>query len=510
MAVNLSIAYNLQKADDWPTLARGQTIPKHLWSSSPLGKVPQRRVALGFVRAATLLLTGQARVRVNDNLDISIAYDSSSTRHGARVALSTQDMSAAHKWIWHGSEGASAGALLIIAQAVLYNAHEEVLAAWKNLLQHVKAQGNLPMAPSALRVLAQSSPAANDAMLHLSDAIYFAIKEADAEDNIGINPQTPLGEFENDASSKILNPEGVIAEQGLTNDNPAALARLTRTGGTALLVGPTGTFKTEHAKRAAIDSGSKLHVLKGRPGIEDRDFYGGIYPTPDGPQWIDGPLTKAFRHAQDHKTVLVIDELLRFEPIYLGALIGALDTYTSEEINLIGGQAAGEGRHYHLELPNGQGVTAPVENLTIIATTNIGNGYVQFQELDDALLGRFQLILDYDKPPAEETTPIYTEAAGGNQKLAKAASDLEKITHERHVGEEGLLARPANPRVIINLLHETNRRTSSGEPLEGAFAGAVEATVIPYCAPRDSMGRLETSTVAMLIHETKRIAQALA
>ena len=43
-----------------------------------------------------------------------------------------------------------------------------------------------------------------------------------------------------------------------------------------------------------------------------------------------------------------------------------------------------------------------------------------------------------------------------------------------------------------------------------AFAGAVEATVIPYCSPRDSTGRLETSTVAMLQHETKRIAKALA
>lgn len=508
MAVNLKIAYNLKQCEDWPTIQRGQTIPKHLWSASPLGKVPQRRTAVGFVRAAAILLNGTARVATEDG-DISIAYDSSAAGASRRVITCYRTPGTPTRWSWAGAEGASGAALIVITQAALQGEHPEVAAAWKRLITEASSHHHLPATPSQIRQLAHASDEANDAMLQLSDAIYFAIKEADEADRIDILHTEHHREFDHDVLNQVLNPNQATAAEAFQTHAPAALARLTTTGGTALLIGPTGTFKTEHAKRAAIDATARLHVLKGRPGIEDRDFYGGVYPSEHGPQWVDGPLTKAYRSAQTTKTVLVIDELLRFEPIYLGALIGALDTYTPDETRLIGGQPQGEGRHYHLQLPNGDGITAPAKNLTIIATTNIGNGYVQFQELDEALLGRFQLILDYAQAPTEETHPVYLDAAG-DPHLAQAAAELERITREHHVGEEGLLARPANPRVILNLIHETRRRTNAGEPLEGAFAGAVEATVIPYCSPRDSTGRLETSTVAMLQHETKRIAKALA
>src|SRR5690606_19079700 len=86
---------------------------------------------------------------------------------------------------------------------------------------------------------------------------------------------------------------------------------------------PTGTFKTETGKQLALTTDARLVTLKGAAGIEDRDFWGSIVPTEHGPKWVDGPLTKAFRSAQKNKTVLLIDELLRFEPLYANVLVGA-------------------------------------------------------------------------------------------------------------------------------------------------------------------------------------------
>ena len=266
------------------------------------------------------------------------------------------------------------------------------------------------------------------------------------------------------------------------------------------MIGPPGTFKTETAKEVAVAEGMNLIVAKGAPGVEDRDFIGGIYPTEKGPQWIDGPLSRAFVAAQQGKTLLLIDEILRYHPENLNVIIGAMDTVSTAEAVAIGIPASalsGE-RHYLLNLPNGDILTAPIEQLIWVMTTNIGTDHLQTADrFDAALLSRIDMVLEYDFPEEERAVALYTSIADDPQ-LAQIVYQAELVTRASLSEGDSLLIRALEARKCIAFIKEIRALEEEGVDRSSAFMDALESIVIPYCVPRELDGSLSKAGSEML------------
>ncbi|AZI44022.1 hypothetical protein EHF33_13950 [Deinococcus psychrotolerans] len=276
------------------------------------------------------------------------------------------------------------------------------------------------------------------------------------------------------------------------------LNRLIKRGGAALLV---GTFKTETAKRCAVENNVQLVLAKGAPGVEDRDFLGGVYPTANGPQWVDGPISRAFVLAQTGKTVLLIDEILRYQPEALNVLIGALDSVSRDEALKIGlpeSSLVGE-RFYLLPLPNGEHLCCPAANLTWLMTTNLGEDHLQTADrIDAALLSRIDMVIEFLYPDEQVARALY-ERVGGDRELADLAYQIELITREGADVDGGLLIRPADARKTLALIKETlSIMEEDGLSRLVALECALPVVIFPHCCPRDMAGQLDEAAVNML------------
>lgn len=475
-----------------------EAIPCSAWPAATGGAAP------GLISGAAALLAGYATVLI-DPATQAISVTHRNEANGYSAASSIQRGQAR---VWSVQEGSACGTLLI-AEAVLLGLHPVVRLVWRQLVAAIDPEGALlPSHAEAIHAIgSQNEPRA------LMNRLAWRMHEA-LDERTG-SGQLIQGEAVFEAQGGTDHTAVVLLQKGrsVQDTRPAVtpmlerLARRVRRGGAALLVGPTGTFKTETAKQAALAAGAQLTIIKGRPGIEDRDFYGGVYPGEDGPQWLDGPLTAAFRNARNGLSVLLIDELLRLEPLYRNTLIGALDTLSAAEVTALGGIPTGSGRHYALTLPTGELISAPAGNFALLATTNIGSGYQQLDGLDDALLRRFTSTYEFALPDEAAVRQVYRQRIA-DPRVVEAAIELEFFTRSRHVGQEGLLARAANPGVILNLLDEyqAEREDPQASPAD-AFLQAVNATVVPYCAPREANGMLEQSAAVMLQHQAGLISE---
>lgn len=154
-----------------------------------------------------------------------------------------------------------------------------------------------------------------------------------------------------------------------------------------------------------------------------------------------------------------------------------------------------EGRYYLLRLKNGELVWAPVKNVLFIATTNLGDGYIQAgQSIDTALLGRFNLHLDLEYADPIVTVALY-ERLSSDPQLAAHLYGIEVDTRANHVSRSGLLEREANPRVVISWLEAVLALVEDGWERHEAFRQAAETTLIPFCVPRNDFGRLESTAL---------------
>lgn len=180
---------------------------------------------------------------------------------------------------------------------------------------------------------------------------------------------------------------------------------------------------------------------------------------------------------------------------------------TPAELAAMGHEPLGAGAHYCVTLPNGEVIPAPKENLVIVATTNQGDDYEQFGAIDAALLGRFELQIDMTTADPHVLTRIYTEAFGSGGIIPKLLA-FEAWTRRNTGVHGGLLKRPTNPRVTINLLREAKRLIDEGLDRATALAAALEVTILPYCAPRDTTGALAEDATAVLRDEFKNVIGA--
>jgi MoxR-like ATPase len=499
------IAFNHKSCPHWPSLKAKQEIPVHL--RHPLSLASDAKpsvVGLGLVSAICKLLLGEVSLGQAGS-DVSVSYASS---NGDRRTVSSSEDSSGTRF-WCETQGTHALTLVAVAESVLTNTRPDIALYWRQLLQTLYLATNAPPPYTSTQLLqASRDDLCNNAMMILTDTVYrtvaAACKAGELEESSDSSDTYPPVSIQTLYVQDTLSIEEVASCESVK----ACLVALVKQGGTALLLGPTGSLKTETAKAACLEAGVALVVIKGRVGIEDRDFYGNVYPFGKSVKFVDGPLTRAFRSAQGRKTVLLVDELLRLESHYLNAFIGVLDSYTPEEMWAMGVSPCNAERHYILELPTGESVAAPCSQLSVLATSNLGSDYLQAQTIDAALLGRFELHLDMAYLDGQELQAFY-EAQTGDAHLSRALVTLELFTRDNTTDTHGLLARPANSRVVLSAASEYERQRLRGATKQEALMRAVKLTLIPFCVPRTSSGRLEESAELRLRLEVEKVSRTL-
>lgn len=153
-----------------------------------------------------------------------------------------------------------------------------------------------------------------------------------------------------------------------------------------LLEGDKGSGKTYTAVNWAKKSGFQAVFVGGHEQFESIDFLGHYIQNENSQLiWKDGPLSEAFRKAQNgENTILIIDEMLRIPKRELNILISSLSS-TNGQYTLRTNRAidAKDG------LAQEEILQAPAEKLWVIGTTNVGSDYA-VESIDEALADRFK------------------------------------------------------------------------------------------------------------------------
>jgi len=459
--------------------------------------------APGIGQAVFRLLTGDLNVTRDPDGTISVTY-----HDGKMVASASSVVSSPGVREWMEAQPNSQAemvALLALAEALASGPLPHTRTALLRLTRALSQQGlRFPMPKMALKGSTRL-PHLRQLLHELTDTLDAEVRQEVEFGHLHGVQQTSL----RSASTETLNLAALLhptLERTPTSTPTAKLRRLVRRGGAALLVGPPGTFKTETPKRVAVDLALTLVIAKGAPGVEDRDFLGGIYPTASGPLWVDGPISRAFVAATQGKTLLLIDEVLRYHPEALNVLIGAMDTVSSAEAVAVGipeTSLVGE-RHHLLPLPNGDHLCCPAANLTWVMTTNLGEDHLQTADrLDAALLSRIDHVIDFTYPDEAVARELYTRISG-SERLSDLVYRTELITRDALEGVGAQPVRALDARKSIALLKEIAALQEEGLDEAAALLEAFETVAIPHCCARDSRGRLEEEVVQML---TRRVME---
>ena len=213
-----------------------------------------------------------------------------------------------------------------------------------------------------------------------------------------------------------LGGSSAVPDSGPAGDDEDALLEQYLFQVPMLFEGDRGAGKTFGVRRFARTRGHVLVEVGGNESMEAADLLGYPVRITDGSfVWKDGALSQAVRAAgAGQKVCMLIDEILRIPQRHLSVLLTVL--------------SPDEGR-YRLrtgrivKVTDGVGeeevLTCPVENLAVIATTNVGCEYA-VDAADPALAERFLII-------RKDTTPERLQAIVANVLTAKGFEDVPWI-----------------------------------------------------------------------------------
>lgn len=173
-----------------------------------------------------------------------------------------------------------------------------------------------------------------------------------------------------------------------------------------LLEGDRGAGKTTDARTLARAQGCWLVEGAGHESVEAVDLLGCLMQNPDDGRlvWKDGPLAEAVRRAETGtKVVLLLDELLRIPVRMMSVLLTFLSPFEGRYW-LRTGRAASVTNGVATE----EVLSCPVENLAVIATTNVGAAYA-VDDMDEAIRERFT-VLRQDTELGKLTTILKSQA----------------------------------------------------------------------------------------------------
>lgn len=177
-----------------------------------------------------------------------------------------------------------------------------------------------------------------------------------------------------------IDPNGFVGPQLDT------AVRFMQTGRHILHHGPTGTGKSfvwDLAMRQIdpeFDANNYPFFVHGSAGLEDIDFTGNYVLRPNGSrEWVHGPLVRAMLEGKRFK----VEEMNRMPAPMLNVLLGAMD-------------------YGRISLPRYDGqVVIAQPGFAVDAMANIGREYVGTDDIDPAILRRFQIKVEYDYLPAD-------------------------------------------------------------------------------------------------------------
>jgi midasin (ATPase involved in ribosome maturation) len=209
------------------------------------------------------------------------------------------------------------------------------------------------------------------------------------------------------------------------------IAEALELGLNALLVGPTGTGKTKAVEEAVLTSAYQLVTVEGKEGLQDLDFLGAILPQPDNTRrWVDGPLLRAMRQAQNEPVAFFIDELNRIPRPHQNLLLGLMNPKPRELCERQGVEVEGDGPFYVTEVPMmSETVWAPADSLRFIGAGNWGAEYAVYP-LDPALRRRFNLIVEFDYLELDDEKKLVLRRTGVEEAVAHTLCLLAQRTRE--------------------------------------------------------------------------------
>ncbi len=429
--------------------------------------------------------------------------------------------------------------LAALGEAVVRaNEARDLIDAWCDLVAYTANQYQTPFDWEELANL--HDPAFNEFLLRAADELYFWTRYANAEaaNCVASSPNDRLtneithkemptfGRFvgTSNLAALLLDPaklreraQGASASTAPTAPAPATsfagfhgpqLAQLvdaiTRAVPT-LLYGPTGTGKSmceqeamrllttppvSKSKRKAPPPPFAHERVDGKEGMEDIDLIGAIVPQGADRVWVDGPLTRAFRRAQTEKVVLFVDEITAIPTAHTNLLKGALNPTPRKLLELQGVTPQGNSpsdKFYYLEIPQTTEIlTAPVENLMVVAACNLGSQYA-VHPLDPALERRFQFHLEFGYLAIQDEANLIAERTGLAPKLALACARVAAKTREK--AENAEVADALDPASLLVWAAEIARANpQNATSAQKVFVETARYTWLPRVVGRDHRG----------------------
>lgn len=250
-----------------------------------------------------------------------------------------------------------------------------------------------------------------------------------------------------------------------------------------LIEGDRGSGKTTDARALARKNGYWLVEQGGHESVESAELLGYLVSTdePGKLVWKDGPISEAVRRAQTEKVVLLIDELLRIPVRQLSILLNFLSPdqgrywlRTGRVASIQDGVATEER------------LSCPVENLCVIATTNVGAAYA-VDDMDAAIAERFTPLrqdteLNKLKGILESTAQRLGNSSKAVDLLLKFFRNMEDLKRI------GMVANAPTTRTLVRALELSG---GSDEGVQRALR-----TLIPLWVNRDMEGRAVPEQVA--------------
>lgn len=250
-----------------------------------------------------------------------------------------------------------------------------------------------------------------------------------------------------------------------------------------LLEGDKGAGKTTMARGLAQRREAVLVEVQGNESLEAGDLLGHFVPAQKDLVWKDGRLSQAFRLAgKGNKVVLLLDELLRIPGRQLSVLLAALSPFDDKYTLATGRMVAVE---------DGVGVEetlqCPVENLAVVATTNVGMQYA-VDNIDPALADRFVPVrVATTAAKVRKALGEVCEAKGFTQgaadKLLMFFNKADELYASRNITE------PPSQRVLIRCVECVANEEDIGPMLRIHF---------PLWVARTSNGQPDPQQVALL------------
>lgn len=479
----------------WPTIAKSNSIPEQY--RSPLNTSGRGQVGLGFLKAVVELLALHITVgRGASYSALSVTYASGGVEKTAR----TEHNPNGRQWI--GSFGVTLPARLLLLEALLLDQHPDVKQDFFALFGKLKGLIGRPW-PFAPAEMTKHASACDGEMMRLCDSMYFAIVQLESTDDVefldgNLSALTTLDLHD------VLEPPPATVEAPAVSSLTTRLTRLVQRGGaTMLLSGPSASFKSSFARQAAVDAGAALFIVQGTKSIEAIDLLGSPQVRNGQTLWVDGPVAQAMRHAQSSKTLLLIDEAMRLEPENLNALIPMLDRIPAAVLPSMGLTPISNGPHFVLRLPE-ELVPAPCENLSVVLTTNLGNGFFQpGNALDGALETRLRYKFHLERPGREVTESIY-RAVWDDSTVIEPLYALTQFSAENLLRDGGLFEDSLSVTTNLAFLEELVAETQAGVALKDAFCDTAEFTLAPVVCPRDDYGRFEEAAFKTFMDRVRR------